>query len=112
MISPKSQGGPNIGLITIACGWTFVGFSLLGVSLLIWSQRIKNIGLGLDSYLMTLALVTTTALIAQTTWAIVCEGQGDHEAELSRTEFVLVVRVCAFSLRLLVSFIDMISSRF
>lgn len=112
MISPESQGGPNIALITIACGWTFVGFALLGVGLLMWSQRIKNIGLGLDGYLMTLALITTIALIAQTTWAIVCEGQGDHEAELSRTKFGLVVRVCAFSLRLWVSYIDMISSRF
>ena len=112
MISPESQGGPNIALITIVCGWTFVGFALLGVSLLIWSRRIKKIRLGPDGYLTTLALVTTIALIAQTTWAIVCEGQGDHEAEVSRTKFALVVRVCAFNLQLRLLYIDLISSRF
>ena len=98
MISPGSQGGPNIALITIACGWTFVGFALTGVILRIWSRRIKSIGLGLDGYLTILALVTTIALIGQTTWAIMCEGQDDHEAEVSRTKFPLVVRVGAFSL--------------
>ena len=98
MISAESQGGPNIALITIACGWTFVGVALLSVSLLIWSRRIKKVGFGLDNYFTILALVTTIALMAQTTWAIVCEGQDDHEAEISRTRFPLVVRVNAFSL--------------
>ena len=100
MISPESQGGPNIALITIACGWTFVGIAMLGVSLLIWSRRKMKGGLGLDDYLTTLALVTTIALIAQTTWAIADEGQDNHEAEISTTKFVLVVRVGLSSLRL------------
>lgn len=66
--------------------------ALLGVSLLIWSRRIGKIGLGLDGYLTILALAMTVALIAQTTWAIVDEGQDDHEAEISRTKFALVIR--------------------
>ena len=93
MISPGSQGGPNIALITIACGWAFVGIALLGVSVLIWARHLKKIGLGLDDYLTIVALATSIALIAQTTWAIVDEGQDDHEAEVSRTKFALVVRV-------------------
>ena len=98
MISPDSRGGPNLALITIVCGWTSVGVALLGFSLLIWSRRIKKVGLGLDDHLMTLALVTTIALVAQTTWAVVCEGQGDYEAEVSGTKFALLVRVGAFGL--------------
>ena len=93
MISPKSQGGPDIALITIVCSWTFLMIALLGVSLLIWSRRIKKIGLSLDTYLTILALAITIALVAQTTWAIVDEGQDSHEAEISKTEFALVVKV-------------------
>ena len=100
MISPKSSGGPNIALITISCGWTFVGIALLGVSLLVWSRRIKNIGLGLDAYLTTLALLTTIGLMAQTTWAIVDEGQDNHEAEVKRTKFAFIIRVGLCSLQL------------
>lgn len=95
MISSNSQGGPNIGLITIICGWTFVGVASLAVSLLIWDRRIKYRHLGLDDCLTILALVTTIALVAQTTWAIVCEGQDSHEAEVSSSKFELVVRVRA-----------------
>lgn len=98
MISPDSRGGPNLALIIIVCGWTSVGVALLGFSLLIWSRRIKKVGLGLDDHLMTLALVTPIALVAQTTWAIVSESQGDHEAEVLGTKFALLVRVGAFSL--------------
>ena len=75
-----------------------MGVALLGFSLLIWSRRMKKVSLGLDDHLMTLALVTTIALVAQTTWAVVCEGQGDHEAEVSGTKFALFVRVGAFGL--------------
>lgn len=112
MISPESNGGPDIALITIACGWTFVGIALLGVSLLIWSRRIKKIGLGLDGYLTTLALLTTMALMVQTTWAIVVEGQDNHEAEVKGTKFTLVVRVGLCSLQFHLLYIDIIGSRF
>ena len=100
MISPESQGGPNIALITIVCGWTFLGIALLGVSLLIWSRRIIKAGLGLDGYLTILALVITIALVAQTTWAITNEGQDHHEADLSKAKFDMVVRVGFLGLRL------------
>ena len=100
MITPESQGGPNIALITIACGWTFLVIAMLGVSLLLWSRRISNAGIALDDYLTMLALATTVALIAQTTWAIVDEGQDSHEVEISSTKFGLVVRVGLFNLHL------------
>lgn len=99
MITPESQGGPNIAFITIVCSWIFLVIALLGVSLLLVSVRSRNI-IGLHDYLTILALITTIALVAQTTWAIADEGQDDHEAEISSTKFGLVVRVGMFSLRL------------
>ena len=70
-----------------------MAIALLCVSLLLWTRRIREIHLALDDYLTLLALATTVALIAQTTWAIVDEGQDKHEAEVLKTEFALVVRV-------------------
>lgn len=102
MISPNAPGGPNIAPITIACGWTFVGIALLAVSLLVWSRLIKR-NIGLEDYLTTLALLITMGLMAQTTWAIVDEGQDDHEDEVKRTKFALVVRVGFSSLQLQLS---------
>lgn len=110
MISPDSQGGPNIALITIVCGWTFLGVALLSVSLFIWATRIQKNHLGLDGYLTILGLAITIALVAQTTWAIVYEGQDDHEGEVSSSKFALVVRVRASSLRLYSLIINISSS--
>ena len=112
MISPDSQGGPNIALITIVCGWTFLGVALLAVSLLIWARVIILRNFGLDDCLTIIALATTIGLVAQTTWAIVCEGQDNHETEVSSSKFELVVRVGASSLRLHSSIVDVFSSRF
>ena len=90
MISPDSQGGPNIALITLICGWTFLAVALILVTLVLWYRRRE---LRSDDCLTFLALATSIALIAQTTWAIVDEGQDDHEVEVSKTEFALIVRV-------------------
>ena len=96
MISPDSQGGPNIALITIACSWTFLVIALFGVILLLWVRRIQKLRLGPDDYVIIIAFAATVALIAQTTWAIVDEGEDDHEAAIQRTKFSLVVRVGLF----------------
>lgn len=110
MISPESQGGPNIALITIVCSWTFLVIALLGVSLLLWVRLRIQKTIGLEDYLTISALAATIALVAQTTWAIVDEGQDDHEAEVSRTKLALVVRVSLFNLRFSNSNIDKIVS--
>ena len=112
MISPDSQGAPNLALITMVCGWLFLGVALLGVGCLLWSLRKRKKGRGLEDYLTVLALVTNIALIAQTTWAIVDEGQDNHEAKISRTKFGLVVRVGLLSRRLQISYIDILDGHF
>ena len=111
MISPESQGGPNIGLVTIICSWTLLTIALLSASILLWARRIRRQLLGLDDYLTLLALVTTVALITQTTWAIVNEGQDNHEAEVPKTKFALVVRVGLFVIALIFN-IDVTDSCF
>ena len=93
MFASESQGGPNISLITIVCSWIFLFLALIGVIIVFWFRRIRKMGLDLGDYLIILALATTTALVAQTTWAIVDEGQDQHQAELSNKKVTVVVRV-------------------
>ena len=97
MISPESEGGPNIAVITIICGWTFLLIALVSVGLTLWARQFKG-SYGLDDCVTILALATTIALVAQTTWAIVDEGQDKHEAKVSKTKFALIVRVGLFGL--------------
>lgn len=99
MFSSEAQGGPNIALITIICSWIFLFIALLGVILLLWNRRIRKVGLGLGDYLTILALATTIALAAQTTWAIGDEGQDQHQAELSSKKLAVIVRVGPSGLR-------------
>ena len=77
-----------------------MAIALLSASLLLWDRRIR-IYFGLDDYLTLPALATTVALIAQTTWAIVDEGQDNHEAEVSKEKLGLVVRVGLFVIALI-----------
>ena len=97
MISSVSEGGPNIALITIACGWTFLAIALISVSLVLWS-RLRSGVLGLDDCLPILALATTTALVVHITWGIVVEGQDHHEARVPKTKFDYIVRVGLYDL--------------
>ena len=112
MFSSESQGGPNIALITIICSWLFLFIALLGVILMFWSRRIQKVGLELGDYLIILALATTIALVAQTTWAIVVEGQDQHQAELSNNKVTVVVRVGLSGLRFCCLCLDISSSPF
>ena len=112
MLPSESQEGPNIALITIICSWIFLFLALLCVILFFWSRRIVRNSLGLDGYLIILALMTTIALIAQTTWAIVDEGQDQHQAELSNKKLTVVVRVSPSGLRSCSLYLDMSNSPF
>ena len=111
MFSSESQGGPNIALITIICGWIFTTIALLVVSLMLWARVKATRELGIDDYLTTLALAINTAIMMQITYAIVDEGQDKHEAEVPRTKFALIVRVDFFSPWLYTPFADSIGSR-
>jgi hypothetical protein len=93
MISSEGQEGPNIARITLICAWTFEGISILAVGLAQWHRHIHRIPLGADFYLTILALLTSIALVTQTTWAILDEGMDEHQSEVQKTKFAVVVRV-------------------
>ena len=82
----------------------------MSVSLVLWYRRIKG-HFGLDDCLTVLALAAAIALLAQTTWAIVDEGQDHHEVEVPKTKFTLIVRVGLYAW-LGIASIDRKDSRF
>lgn len=94
MLSPDSPNGLNIAVITIVCGWVFVSLAILAVGIQIWdSIKIK---VGIEDIVLVHAMIVSIGLVAQTTWAIVDEDMGKHEAEIPRNKFTFVARVCKY----------------
>ncbi|MCJ1295696.1 hypothetical protein MMC34_007260 [Xylographa carneopallida] len=80
----------NIGAVTIICGWVLSGLATIAVSLMIWARRLCLVRLGADDYILITAYIMTIVLVAQTTWAIIDEGQGQHVADVPRTQLALI----------------------
>ena len=79
---------------------------------MLWSRIQTPRPVRCDDYVIILALMVTIALVAQTTWAIVDEGQDSHESEVSKTKIALIVRVGLFNPMCLISCINISDSRF
>ena len=82
--------GPDLGRTTIICSWIFTALAGLGVC----AQLVKARSfMKVDDVLILGAFVTALVLVAQTTWAILDEGQGEHVINESRTHLALIARV-------------------
>ena len=82
-----------MGRTTIICSWIFTVFAILAMGLMPPARRIQNRKLGLDDYMIIIAFVITLVLVAQTTWAILDEGQGNHVENETRTQLAMVASV-------------------
>lgn len=72
----------NLAYHTLAWSWTVTGLAALAVGFQITSRRITH-NFGVDDGLVVIAWVVGLILVAQTTWAILDEGQGEHQQTLS-----------------------------
>lgn len=91
---PSEHGvGSEIGRATLICGWLFAAFSLLSVFISLRDYYQRNRVLGYDHCMLVVATAMSLALLIQTTWAIVVEGQGRHVQDESAKEIVMVVKV-------------------
>ena len=91
------QDGPDMGHTTIICCWIFAPLACMAMGVLVVARRLRDINLGLDDYILVIAFILTLLLVAQTTWAIVDEGQGRHVEAESRTQLAMVASVRAHS---------------
>ncbi len=69
---------------------------MLAIGLLIWSRKFQRRNLGRDDFIIFVAFAITIALVVQTTWAIVDDGNDKNIGEVSDRERALVVRVCSW----------------
>ena len=81
-----------MGHTTIVCSWTLAALACVGMYLVHRAHRSNNNPYGLDDYALIIAFFITTLLVAQTTWAIIDEGQGSHIKDVSPTQLGMVAR--------------------
>lgn len=94
MPSLQHEVGSHIGRATLISGWLFAALSFIVVSLYLWVRVHLLRHRGLDDFLIVVATAISFALLIQTTWATVHEGQGRHVQDESPTEIAMVVKVC------------------
>ena len=83
----------NVALVTIICGWFFVGAALQMMSLSILLRKLTKRSFGIDDYLTLLAFAITIALVVHTMGAIHEEGFGEHKSGVSKLNRAVLVKV-------------------
>ncbi|OKL55543.1 hypothetical protein UA08_09235 [Talaromyces atroroseus] len=71
----------SIARTTLVCSWLFTALATLSVLIQVLHMQ-KRHSVGLDDYILFIAFGISILLVAQTTWAVVDEGQGVPESEL------------------------------
>ncbi|KAI0424954.1 hypothetical protein F5Y09DRAFT_322911 [Xylaria sp. FL1042] len=79
-----------VGILTIVLGWVLTALALLSLILYIWSKR--GLSISFDDILLYLSFLISLALMSLTTWAVVVEGQGQHQSAESRSQIELVAK--------------------
>ena len=93
MFQPDSHNAPNIALITLVCGWLFTALAILAVILLWWARRLRQFSFWRDYHLLLGALSVSIALVVHTSWAIVEEGLGRRQRDLSTRQRASLIKV-------------------
>lgn len=83
----------DIARTTLICSWLFTGLATISITIQILSIHHRRM-IGIDDYLLFTAYLISVLLVAQTTWAVVDEGQGEHEDDVSNhSQFGIVAKV-------------------
>ena len=88
-------GFNGIALATLISSWTFTVLALLSLILQYISFRfLAKPARRLEywDWVTTVTFVSSLALVCQTTWAVVDEGQGDHFTNETQAQFELVAK--------------------
>lgn len=89
---------PSVGSLTIVLGWTLTALALLSVILYTWSRTLnRNLFHGFDDIILFVSVLLSLALMSATTWAVVIEGQGQHQSAESHSQFELVAKAPPYS---------------
>lgn len=85
----------DIARTTLICSWLFASLATISITIQGLSIHQRRAHIGIDDCLLFTAYLVSVLLVAQTTWAVVDEGQGVHEADLSHSsQFGIIAKVC------------------
>jgi hypothetical protein len=84
----------SLAKTTIIISWLMVGVAFLSTTIhVIWIRRIRKDYPGVSDICVWLALFFGIILVVQTTWAVVDEGSGKHQWDISQQNIPAVAKV-------------------
>lgn len=93
MSSGLHLANSTVATATIVCSYVFTAVAVLSVILHIVYTLKRHHRLHVDDYLIVSALILALALVAQITWAVIDEGQGQHLPNLARSQLNIMAKV-------------------
>jgi hypothetical protein len=93
MPSGSDLTNSTVALATIVCSYVFTAVAVLSVLIHI-VHTLKKFGrFHVDDYLIVSAFILALALVAQITWAVIDEGQGQHLSNVARSQLNIMAKV-------------------
>jgi glucan phosphoethanolaminetransferase (alkaline phosphatase superfamily) len=83
----------SLAKTTIIVSWLLVGLAFIStIAQLIW-LRVSRRRFSVVDFCLCVALVIGSALVSQTTWAMVDEGAGKHQYDIKKGNVAAVAKV-------------------
>lgn len=83
----------SLAICTLAVNWTLTFLALLTSLASFWFKCFGLRRLRADDFLVLIAFVISTILVSISTWAIVDEGQGTHQKNISASRLETAAKV-------------------
>ena len=87
----------NTGLVrvTLALSWTFMVVATFSIILSIITRRKRGISCTVEDLFLILSWVVGTGVVVQSAWAMLVEGQGEHQDVIPEKHVALAAKVIA-----------------
>ena len=87
----------KLATYTLASSWAATAAAAMVLVTMITVRRMQEFSLMSHDVLIILAWLLGVGLIAQTTWAIINEGQGEHQQDLQMSQVQAAAKVGVYS---------------
>lgn len=91
----------SLAVCTLAVNWSLTLLAFLAIVAICWVGLIlPSTRPSLDDILAIAAFLISIVLVSLSTWAIVGEGLGEHQRDVSASHLELAAKVCVSNLQL------------
>lgn len=87
------KGYTGLAKCTLGLSWTFTIFALLSCIAGLYRRVVQPLRTSAADILVMVSFVLGTVLVAQSTWAIIDEGQGEHQWLVSDSKLSRAAKV-------------------